>query len=139
VRRSSQRSVDEALQRRFGLVGNALSEIPEPQAFRPYDGTAKRPVDAGEEPQERRLPRAVGAHEADAFAVVKNSTKTREYFARPIVTFEIGKPQQFHAEPYICARLARRPSRPVSGGHPSRRFRYSGDHFFDAVVSEIKK
>jgi hypothetical protein len=69
------------------------------------------PVDASEKTQERRLPRAVGSYEADAFAVVESSTKTREYFARPIVTFEIGKPQQFHAEPYICARPARRPSR----------------------------
>jgi len=43
--------------------------------------------------------------------VVESSTKTREYFARPVVTFEIVKPQQFHAEPYICASLARRPSR----------------------------
>jgi hypothetical protein len=44
--------------------------------------------------------------------VVKSSTKTREYFARPIVAFEIGKSQQFHAEPYICAPPAGRPSRP---------------------------
>jgi hypothetical protein len=101
VRRSSQRSVDEVLQRRLGLVGNALSEIPKFQAFCPYDGTAEWPVDAGEKSQERRLPRAVGAYETDAFTVVENSAKTREYFARPIVTFEIGKPQQFHAEPVL--------------------------------------
>jgi hypothetical protein len=36
--------------------------------------------------------------------VAESPTKTREYFARPIVTFEIEKPQQFHAEAYICAR-----------------------------------
>jgi hypothetical protein len=101
VRRPSQRTVDEALQRRLGLVGNALSEIPELQAFRPYDGTAEWPVDARQKTQERRLPSAVGAYEADAFAVVESAAKTREYFARPIVTFEIGKPQQFHAEPYV--------------------------------------
>ena len=87
------------MQRRLGLVGNALSEIPELQTFRPYDGTAKWLVNAGEETQERRLPRPVGAYETDAFAVDESSTNTREYLARPIVAFEIGKPQQFHAEP----------------------------------------
>jgi hypothetical protein len=55
--------------------------------------TALRRRIASEERQERRLPCAVGADEADAFAVIENSTETREYFARPIVTFEIGKPQ----------------------------------------------
>ena len=96
---------------RLGLVGNALSEIAELQAFCPYDGAAEWNVGASEKTQERRLPRAIGAYEADAFAVVESSTKTREYFARPIVTFEIGKPRQFHAEPYIRARPALRPSR----------------------------
>jgi hypothetical protein len=84
------------LQRGFGLVGNVLREIPELEAFRADDRSAERLIHTGEKTQQRRLARTIRADEADAFAVVQYTAKTGEYLSRPVVTLEIGKPQQFH-------------------------------------------
>ena len=97
VRGAFERGVNELLQGRFGLVGDALREITELCVLGAHDRSAEGRLDPGQEPQERRFPRPVRADQTDALAIVQNAAGARENLASAVMAFKVGKTQQLHS------------------------------------------
>jgi len=73
-----------------------LREISERRVARAHNAAPERRVDAGKQPQERRLSRPIRADESDPLAILQNATQPCKDFAGAIMAIEIGKTDEFH-------------------------------------------
>jgi len=113
-----------------------LREISERRVARAHNAAPERRVDAGKQPQERRLSRPIRADESDPLAILQNATQPCKDFAGAIMAIEIGKTDEFHGPVTFtlsvwCFLRDRPQCERTSWGRKARDRRCRGQSMFD--------